>query len=80
MSWNSAKGKDIMAIQRQRLREILFQIELLKRRKVQRFLLEIGLTPGQGQARILIFPFQCYPEGDRRRLYAGCDHHVAGAE
>ena len=44
-----------MEIQKQRLREILFQIELLKRRKVQRFLLAIGLTPGQGQARILIY-------------------------
>ena len=44
-----------MTIQKQSLREILFQIELLKRRKVQRFLLDIGLTPGQGQARILIY-------------------------
>ncbi len=39
----------------QQLREILFQIELLKRKQVQDFLLEIGLTPGQGQARILAF-------------------------
>lgn len=44
-----------MTIQKQSLREILFQIELLKRRKVQRFLLDIGLTPGQGQARILVY-------------------------
>lgn len=44
-----------MTIQKQSLREILFQIELLKRRKVQRFLLDIGLTPGQGQARILAY-------------------------
>ena len=44
-----------MTIQKQSLSEILFQIELLKRRKVQRFLLDIGLTPGQGQARILVY-------------------------
>lgn len=44
-----------MTIQKQSLREILFQIELLKRRKVQRFLLDIGLTSGQGQARILVY-------------------------
>ena len=44
-----------MTIQKQSLREILFQIELLKRRKVQRFLLDIGLTPGQGQPRILVY-------------------------
>ena len=44
-----------MTKQKQSLREILFQIELLKRRKVQRFLLDIGLTPGQGQARILVY-------------------------
>ena len=44
-----------MTIQKQSLREILFQIELLKRRKVQRFLLDIGLTRGQGQARILAY-------------------------
>lgn len=40
---------------KQKFRETLYQIELLKRKKVQRFLLDIGLTPGQGQARILIF-------------------------
>ena len=37
------------------LREILLRIELIKRRKVQAFLLSIGLPPGQGQARILAF-------------------------
>ena len=40
---------------KQKFRETLNQIELLKRKKVQKFLLDIGLTPGQGQARILIF-------------------------
>ena len=44
-----------MTIHKQSLREILFQIELLKRRKVQRFLLDIWLTPWQGQARILAY-------------------------
>ncbi len=39
---------------KQRLRRLLFEIEQLKRNKVQDFLLSIGLTPGQGQARILI--------------------------
>ena len=41
--------------ERQRFRETLYQIELLKRRRVQSFLLDIGLTPGQGQARILMY-------------------------
>ena len=36
-----------------RIRKTLFEIEQQKRTRVQRFLLEIGLTPGQGQARIL---------------------------
>ncbi len=40
---------------KQELREVLFQIELLKRKRVQDFLLQIGLPPGQGQARILVF-------------------------
>ena len=40
---------------KQELREVLFQIELIKRKRVQEFLLRIGLTPGQGQARILAF-------------------------
>ena len=40
---------------RQQLREILFQIELIKRKQVQEFLLGIGLTPGQGQARSIVF-------------------------
>lgn len=35
------------------IRMTLFEIEQLKRARVQKFLLEIGLTPGQGQARIL---------------------------
>ena len=35
------------------IRKTLFEIEQQKRTRVQRFLLEIGLTPGQGQARIL---------------------------
>ena len=40
---------------RQQFRELLYRIELLKRKKVQNFLLESGLTPGQGQARILMY-------------------------
>ena len=39
---------------KQRLRQLLFEIEQLKRNKVQDLLLGIGLTPGQGQARILM--------------------------
>ncbi len=38
-----------------KVRELLFQIELLKRKKVQDFLTQIGLTPGMGQARILLY-------------------------
>ena len=40
---------------KQKFRETLYQIELLKRKKVQKLLLDMGLTPGQGQARILSF-------------------------
>lgn len=39
---------------KERLRKLLFEIEQLKRIRVQDFLLGIGLTPGQGQARILM--------------------------
>lgn len=60
-----------MEIQKQRLREILFQIELLKRRKVQRFLLEIGLTPGQGQARILIY-LSSHSSVTQKEIADGC--------
>ena len=41
--------------ERQKFREVLFEIELRKRKKVQEFLVEMGLTPGQGQARILSY-------------------------
>ena len=39
---------------KQRLRQLQFEIEQLKRSKVHEFLLGIGLTPGPGQARILM--------------------------
>lgn len=39
---------------KKKLRRLLFEIEQLKRNKVQEFLLSVGLTPGQGQARILM--------------------------
>ena len=41
--------------EKEKFRKILFQVELLKRRKVQAYLRQIGLTPGQGQARILMY-------------------------
>ena len=41
--------------ERQKFREVLFEIELRKRKKVQEFLVKMGLTPGQGQARILSY-------------------------
>ena len=41
--------------ERQKFREVLFEIELRKRKKVQELLVKMGLTPGQGQARILSF-------------------------
>ena len=52
---------------RQQLREILFQIELIKRKQVQEFLLGIGLTPGQGQARILVF-VDTHPDVTQREI------------
>ena len=60
-----------MTIQKQSLREILFQIELLKRRKVQRFLLDIGLTPGQGQARILAY-LSSHSSGTQKEIADRC--------
>lgn len=39
---------------KKKLRRLLFEIEQLKRNKVQELLLSVGLTPGQGQARILM--------------------------
>lgn len=57
--------------ERQRFRETLYQIELLKRRKVQRFLLDIGLTPGQGQARILMY-LAGHPMVSQKEIADGC--------
>lgn len=56
---------------RQQLREILFQIELIKRKRVQEFLLRIGLTPGQGQARILVF-VDAHPAVTQREIADAC--------
>ena len=56
---------------RQQLREILFQIELIKRKQVQEFLLGIGLTPGQGQARILVF-VDTHPDVTQREIADAC--------
>lgn len=39
---------------KEKLRKLLFEIEQIKRNKVQEFLFGLGLTPGQGQARILM--------------------------
>ena len=56
---------------RQQLREILFQIELIKRKQVQEFLLGIGLTPGQGQARILVY-VDTHPDVTQREIADAC--------
>lgn len=56
---------------KQELREVLFQIELLKRKRVQEFLLRIGLTPGQGQARILVF-LVSHPSVTQREIADAC--------
>ena len=42
-------------MEKEEIRKTLFQIEQARRKIVQNFLKEIGLTPGQGQARILQF-------------------------
>ena len=55
----------------QQLREILFQIELIKRKRVQEFLLGIGLTPGQGQARILVF-VDAHPAVTQKEIADAC--------
>lgn len=56
---------------RQQFRELLYRIELLKRKKVQNFLLESGLTPGQGQARILSF-LSAHPGVTQREIADAC--------
>lgn len=60
-----------MNVQKQRIVKILFQIELLKRKRVQRFLLDIGLTPGQGQARILIY-LSSHSRVTQKEIADGC--------
>lgn len=57
--------KDGNEKQEEDLRLTLLRIELLKRRKVQDFLLSAGLTPGQGQARILSVLSDCAPMTQR---------------
>ncbi len=56
---------------RQQLREILFQIELIKRKRAQELLLGIGLTPGQGQARILVF-VDAHPAVTQKEIADAC--------
>lgn len=53
------------------IREAFFQIELKKRRKVQDFLLKSGLTPGQGQARILRYLAE-QGQVNQKELAEGC--------
>ena len=54
--WSQEQKKRFKEMtEKERFRKILFQVELLKRRKVQAYLRQIGLTPGQGQARILMY-------------------------
>ena len=57
---------------RQQLREILFEIELIKRKQVQEFLLgSSDARAGAGaDPRICGYTPRCYPEGDRRCMHA----------
>ena len=57
--------------QMEQFRKMLFQVELLKRRRVQDFLRRIGLTPGQGQARILMY-LADHTEVSQRELSDEC--------
>ena len=56
---------------KQKLRETLYQIELLKRKRVQEFLIAIGLTPGLGQARILSY-LDTHPPVSQREIADAC--------
>ena len=56
---------------KQKLRETLYQIELLKRKRVQEFLISIGLTPGLGQARILSY-LDTHPPVSQREIADAC--------
>lgn len=53
------------------IREALFQVELKKRKRVQKFLLDAGLTPGQGQARILRYLAE-QGQVNQKELADGC--------
>lgn len=57
--------------EKQRFREILFEIELRKRKEVQKLLTENGLTPGQGQARILKY-LEEHDGVTQREVAGGC--------
>ena len=43
---STTERENVRMTERQKFREVLFEIELRKRKKVQEFLVEMGLTPG----------------------------------
>ncbi len=53
------------------LLDMLYTLELKKRQTVRKFLVEIGLTPGQGQARILRY-LAAHPHLTQRELAEAC--------
>lgn len=62
-------------MEKEEIRKTLFQIEQARRKIVQNFLKEIGLTPGQGQARILQFLAEHEPV-TQKKLADACDLDV----
>ena len=60
---------------REAIRKTFFQIEQTKRKAVQNYLREIGLTPGQGQARILQYLAGHEPV-TQKKLAQECDLDV----
>lgn len=62
-------------MEKEKIRKTLFQIEQARRKIVQNFLKEIGLTPGQGQARILQF-LAAHEPVTQKKLADACDLDV----
>ena len=61
------------------IKNVFFDIEMLRRRLIRPFFIELGLTVGQGQPRILKELRETWdyePERAGGCLSYGCDHNV----
>ena len=75
MLCGNRKWKERLKMDKEAIRKTFFQIEQTKRKAVQNYLREIGLTPGQGQARILQYLAGHEPV-TQKKLAQECDLDV----